>query len=292
MFNYQQGSSARHPIYSNRNSYDVLNTRLAKVYDYSDNSYGLESNSRDRRIATNYNYGNSGGIEFSSRIQTGDDSGISSPPLWKTSPPTSPTEKTSLFCHDLSPNSRLQAIVKGRRELMEMVRSAPESAYELSLQDLVELPMIEGAREKNLTQGRELSSVEIQEKKIKRTKTKNGKRGDLRNKNMDNGHFLKLFFPGSLGLKKRISSTGTSSKVSPKVSPKPHSLEGEKKTSLDREWWKKRFPATRESDHSTTSRSSTSSSNSSRHVGGVLPSCWSIFRTNKSKAKGHKGWLF
>ncbi|KAG6401361.1 hypothetical protein SASPL_138215 [Salvia splendens] len=37
-----------------------------------------------------------------------------------------------------SPDSRAQAIARGRTELMEMVRHMPKSSYELSLKDIVE----------------------------------------------------------------------------------------------------------------------------------------------------------
>ncbi|KAI4320545.1 hypothetical protein MLD38_034014 [Melastoma candidum] len=65
-------------------------------------------------------------------------SGASTPPLWPTSPPDIPTS-ADIYC-SLSPASRTQAILRGQRELMEFVRNLPETSYELSLKDFVDLP--------------------------------------------------------------------------------------------------------------------------------------------------------
>lgn len=63
-------------------------------------------------------------------------SGASTPPLWAGS--GSPESRQTNY-ESLSPRSRTEAIVRGQMELMEMVKSMPESCYELSLKDLVEV---------------------------------------------------------------------------------------------------------------------------------------------------------
>lgn len=55
--------------------------------------------------------------------------------LWKTKPRNSAEYEFSPL---LSPQTRSEAIEKGRKELMEMVRNIPESSYELSMKDLVD----------------------------------------------------------------------------------------------------------------------------------------------------------
>ncbi|KAI4387971.1 hypothetical protein MLD38_000353 [Melastoma candidum] len=67
------------------------------------------------------------------------DSGASTPSLWCTSPPDTPRGRGDIHPR-LSPGLRRQAILQGQRELMDMVRNMPESCYELTLKDLVDLP--------------------------------------------------------------------------------------------------------------------------------------------------------
>ncbi|XP_051139705.1 uncharacterized protein LOC127257363 [Andrographis paniculata] len=66
----------------------------------------------------------------------GDNSGEVPPPLWK--PRRSPSRPLLRRMSPPSPNSRREAIARGRWELMEMVNNMPESYYELSLKDIVE----------------------------------------------------------------------------------------------------------------------------------------------------------
>lgn len=136
----------------------------------------------------------------------------------------------------------------------------PESAYDLSLKDLVELDKI--AVENNGS-----TSEAIQKEKTKRrniNNSRNNKKYGLRNGNMNQRDFLlKMFLPVALGPKKRSSSNGTCSKVL----PKPQRIEGEEmrlEKSVDTEWWKKRFSSSRESLNSRTSRSSSCSNGSRR----------------------------
>ncbi|XP_058097389.1 uncharacterized protein LOC131242641 [Magnolia sinica] len=228
------------------------------------------------------------GIEFSARTQLEEDSGISSPPLWKMSPPRDPPTKAYRFHHHLNPTLRSQAIADGRRELMEMIQNAPDSAYELSLKDLVELPLNKGVRQATLEERGLTNETIHEEKKVTTKMKKNGGKGHgLKHGKVDNGAFLlKMFFP-TLGLKKRSSGVGTCSKVSPKPPP----AEGEKagfEKGVDGEWWKKQNSAGGESDSSGRSGSSGSSNSSGRQMSGVIPGCWSIFHTKDRKGREHR----
>ena len=95
-----------------------------------------------RKTAQNYeNYRNfnGGGVQFRPNEPV-DESGVCSPPLWRTSPPQSPVHArvpNNNYRH-LSPTSRAQAIARGQWELMEMVKNMPESSYELTLKDIVD----------------------------------------------------------------------------------------------------------------------------------------------------------
>lgn len=195
--------------------------------------------------------GSSSVIEFSTMSSLEDESDVSSPPLWKTSLPATPTTMASVL--HLSPTAQSQEIARGHRELMEMIRNMPESAYDLSLKDIVELSTAGGEK-------RGSTSEAIQKGKIKRSIiNNNSKRHGLRNGNTNHRDFLlKMFLPSALGPKKRSSNNATCSKVS----PKPQQMEGEKiglEKSLDTEWWKKRLSSARESVNSRTSRSSSCS---------------------------------
>ncbi|XP_068643882.1 uncharacterized protein [Aristolochia californica] len=214
------------------------------------------------------------GIEFRSRPYPDEDIGGSSPPLWRASPPMSPPP----LHRGLSPNSRLQAIARGQRELMEMVENMPESGYELSLRDLVEVPKATVNPLLQRGEPPQSSAEKIQQmKQIKRTKS--DKKKDLRRGYVGNGDFLlRMFMPSSL--KKSGSGKG---RVSPVKSP-----EGE--------WWKKKSSALGEAEKSgRTSRcgstSSSSSSSSRRNVNGVLPGCWFFLHGHKGKARKHKEGL-
>lgn len=63
-----------------------------------------------------------------------DDSGPVSPPLWR--PGSSTYVPNSSYYHPMS--LRAQEIARGRQELMKLYEGMPESAYELSLKDLVD----------------------------------------------------------------------------------------------------------------------------------------------------------
>lgn len=100
------------------------------IHTSNDRWAGTSIESRVRKASDNYQSRRSSRRE---EENTEDDSGFSSPPLWET------TAKTDYKY--LSPNSKSQAIARGQWELMEMVKAMPESSYELSLKDLVQLPV-------------------------------------------------------------------------------------------------------------------------------------------------------
>ncbi|KAF7829778.1 uncharacterized protein G2W53_012111 [Senna tora] len=180
-------------------------------------------------------------IQFGTESKDTDDSGICSPPLWRTSPPTSPQQRKNYY-RSLSPASRTQAIARGQKELMDMVRNMPESSYELSLKDLVEKPWIEAQaqarEEENQAEQRNLNTRNGFRKEGSGSGRKiQGKRGG---NNIDSGGFyLKMMFPISLGSKKK-TKIETSVNGSSKVSPRP--------SVSDKEWWKKSLSASGKSD--------------------------------------------
>ncbi|PIN14122.1 hypothetical protein CDL12_13241 [Handroanthus impetiginosus] len=221
-----------------------------------------------------------------------DDSGVCSPPLWKNSPSPTASPSQPLLTHQisrsLSPKSRAQAIARGQKELMEMVKTMPESSYELSLRDLVENHTIE-------TQGHQverLNNSSLQQRgvgKVKRQESKNNEK----NMGFENkGLFLKMVFPFNLGSKKKKNFGRNSSG---KVSPKPGGGE--------RDWWKKKFTGSSDSDSSRTSNNSGSSGSSGssggsssdggrsygsrRKKNGFLTgcTCWPFLKSRSSKCE-------
>ncbi|XP_057492769.1 uncharacterized protein LOC130778264 [Actinidia eriantha] len=176
-----------------------------------------------------------------------------------------------------SPNSRLQAIIDGRRKLMEMIQDMPESSYELSLKDIVDEQNNLQADMKDIVIDERSLSMES-EGKTKLQKTKNCKRGRIfRSESMDSGAFLlKMFFPISLG-PKRKPEAGNHSKLSRKLS-----LEGSEK--VHKQWWKMRFLSIGESRNSASSSSSGSTSSTRSRHGDInmTPSCWSFNKKNRS----------
>lgn len=209
-----------------------------------------------------------GGLEMSQQhVDYGDDeSGICSAPLWKNSPPRSPVHP-----FQNSPSSRALAIAKGQWELMEMIKNMPESCYELSLKDLVEKnSILESNQEECLINKEEekenLASTISQEhvvmqQRVKSIKTQESKGEMIRNESFEErGCCLKMFFPIPLDPKKK-QQMKKSTKTT-KVSPKPIEVS----RNLEKDWWKKRFSCSSESDSSKTgsSNSESSGSNDSR----------------------------
>lgn len=218
------------------------------------------------------------GIEFRPCNEE-DESGVTSPPLWHASPPKSPpNESTPLqsqaynhnhHYHSLSPTSRLRAIERGKEELMEMVKTMPESCYELSLKDLVEHSKIHEARQQSraVSEDKEKDNKGGKMKKIKiikfdeRQMSRSGSITDNR------PLLLKMFCPVPLRSKKKKNSSPSNGKVSPRP------VEGEKFGEKD--WWRRRFSVPEPNG---------SGSSSGRSKGPTLPGCWSFFH-KKSKSK-------
>lgn len=225
---------------------------------------------------TKYNSWNGTEVRFDPEMKAVDESGVCSPPLWKTSPPRSPQHRANHY-RSLSPTSRTQAIAKGQKELMDMVRNMPEACYELSLKDLVEKPKLEARQqqqERNISEDRDLnlSSTEILYRRENSNNKRNDKRAQVvkRSASINSGGFyLKMVFPVSLRSNKKNnkkkkndqSVTNTSAKVSPRPSVSDGSPKG-----VDKEWWKKRISVSGESESGRSSCNSESlkSSASSR----------------------------
>jgi hypothetical protein len=243
-------------------------------------SYG----SRARKTAQNYakyNSWNGNGMEvrFAPEVKAADDSGICSPPLWTTSPPRSPPrspQHRANHYRSLSPASRTQAIVRGQKELMEMVRNMPEACYELSLKDLVEQPFVDQARQESVPEERALyrreSSKKMNDKRTQGRRSTGGIDGG--------GLYLKMSFPLSLGSwkNKQKNESSSATNTSAKVSPKPPVTDGSVK-GVDKEWWKKTFSVSGESE------SGGSSSNGSMKSSGSSSSRSSSIRSRSSSSR-------
>ncbi|KAK3230519.1 hypothetical protein Dsin_002400 [Dipteronia sinensis] len=196
-----------------------------------------------------------------------DDSGVCSPPLWRTSPNSSPQHRKNHY-RNLSPSSRTQAIARGQRELMEMVSRMPESCYELSMKDLVEQPIIESKQESFREEIKSSEKGVLKKKKNEKKQLQMMKRSG----SVDNERFLlKMMFPVSLGTKKNNNKKKNDS-LSNNNCSKITVCDGS-----DKDWWNKRFTNNSASAKSSAS-SSSSSSSSTREV-----SCWGFMRTKKSK---------
>ncbi|KAI9200342.1 hypothetical protein LWI28_006263 [Acer negundo] len=214
-----------------------------------------------------------------------DDSGVCSPPLWRSSPNSSPQHRKNHY-RSLSPSSRTQAIARGQRELMEMVGRMPESCYELSMKDLVEQPMIESKQESFREETK--SSVKSNDDKGLLKKKKNEKKQIQmmkRSGSADNERFLlKMIFPVYLGSKKNNNNKKKNDSLSNNNCSKITVCDGSDK-GVDKDWWNKRF--TKNSASAKSSASSSSSSSTNREG-----SCWGFMRTKKSKKVKQEGSKF
>ncbi|KAK3043658.1 hypothetical protein RJ639_000074 [Escallonia herrerae] len=270
---------------------------LERVNDGYDRWGAADYGAKARKTAQNYeNYrtGNSGGVQFRpNSIQ--DDSGVCSPPLWRTSPPLSPGHphpQQNNFRH-LSPASRSQAIARGQWELMEMVKNMPESSYELSLKDLVEKRRVD-IQEERIVEERNFGSGNAYQRVNAKRQESIIRSGSFDNSN-SKGLFLKMAFPFSLGSNKKKKNSAATNPWA-KVSPKPEVMDKSPKGGAEKEWWRKRFSASGESESGVTSSnsgstgssgssgsSSSSRSNSGRTNSACSPSFCTFFESKKSK---------
>ncbi|XP_050364887.1 uncharacterized protein LOC126783456 [Argentina anserina] len=212
-----------------------------------------------QRTARNYKSWKSMGALRLNAAEEESPSDVFSPPLWKTTttrPPRSPNRAVSNY-RNLSPASRTQAISRGQREMMEMVRNMPESCYELSLKDLVERPTMVEVEVDEDTVG----LVKRADGRVK-NKSERKKPMVMRSGSMDSGGFLlKMVFPISLGSNKKNDKMTMINKNKKKRSDY---VEGDSSTSekvsarpcVDKDWWKKRVSASGESGRSESSASS------------------------------------
>ncbi|XP_030528945.1 uncharacterized protein LOC115739809 [Rhodamnia argentea] len=177
--------------------------------------------------------------DFHGGTDADEDSGVCTPPLWRSSPLESPRGHHGSGNHyrSLSPASRTQAIARGQMELMEMVRNMPESCYELSLKDLVELPR---ARQELDTMAVIQSDGSSKRQNSNSRVEGSNNKGHImaRSGSIDNGGFLlKMMFPIPWGSsKKKRDNSGNNFR---KVSPRP-SMDGPARVGVEEEWWKKR----------------------------------------------------
>lgn len=215
------------------------------------------------------------GIQFRpSRLNNGDESGVCSPPLWSKSPPRSPpgSKFSQNKFRNSPPSLRVQAIARGQKELMEMVKSMPESSYELSLKDLVDHQKVgfleddeivvdqeksgfitnkkQGSVKKQASVRKKASvrkqpSLKKVEKKIARTAS------NMSEGNNNPGLFLKMVFPMPFGgsTKKQVPKSPqgkAKTKENPyaKVSTKhvDDNLNDKSSKSGDQKlWWQRRY---------------------------------------------------
>ncbi|XWS23653.1 hypothetical protein CRYUN_Cryun28dG0033500 [Craigia yunnanensis] len=245
---------------------DRMGRRLSDSYDHA-----MSYDSRVQKTAQNYaNYRSWNSMEGRFGAETSmmeDESGVSSPPLWRTSPSRSPLHQQNINYRCLSPSSKSQAIARGQRELMEMVSRMPESCYELTLKDLVEhQPVVVEPKQESFAEGRGvINEDKYKKEEAKGKKKKNNPKPQIkRSGSIDNGGFLlKMVFPISLGSKKKKKKKNDSNTHNSKVSPKPTVSDASGK-SVDKEWWKKRSGSSEsESGGSTINSGSTKSNRSS-----------------------------
>lgn len=178
-----------------------------------------------------------------------------------------------------------------------MVKNMPESSYELSLKDLVEHHRTEtpapqpGGRPLNNNQSlHQRGGVRVKGQESKKTDRNVMRSGSFENR----GLFLNLVFPFSLKSKKKKKLAGNN--TSGKVSPKPEGLKG---GGAEKDWWKKKFTGSSDSDSSRTAHNSggsgstgssggggsgRSSDRGRRKRSGLLTRCWPLFQSRKSKS--------
>ncbi|KAI3844074.1 hypothetical protein MKW92_043903 [Papaver armeniacum] len=226
-------------------------------------------------------------------------------------------------------SNRSQEIARGRQELMDMIRTMPENSYELSLKDLIEhkhqvQPPTDdepqdAALEMESSRNSTNNSSSTTSKVSSKDQTKSNRESNIpvlkRSKSADSSNgknrpvLLKMFLPFSdfgMHKKKRKNKGSKKSAYYAKVSPKPTPLiEGERNsttttnTSIDKEWWKKRFAVAADKyqteitishgglDNRGESSGSSNSSNGSRKMAGLLTCFWS--NTKKTKTILLKG---
>ncbi|KAK4789643.1 hypothetical protein SAY86_016947 [Trapa natans] len=188
---------------------------------------------------------------------------------WKSMEDECPSSPLLPYDHSYSsghsPASRRRAIEQGRRELLEMTLSMPESSFDLSLKDIVE----EHLKSKEPIEG--IDNKKKKQKSMKKRKTVNVAGPVSRTCSMDSGTFMiKMFFPAFLASRRVKTRGGSQSKC--KVSPRT-SMDGAEDRKDCRSWSLKSQSAADQKVHDkNSSRRSTSCRDGRR--GEQLPSCW------------------
>lgn len=160
---------------------------------------------------------------------------VASPPPGKDA--GSPTSQTCIM-EDYNDNqkhlcsdSRAKTIARHRQEMLNMVIDMPDSIFELSMRDLVELPKIVNSIQETPGKGKEDKFLSGGKQKKAKKDTKRGSRRE----SMENGAFLLKVFPLFLGGRRKSSVTSSSSL------PKPMLTYGEKgmlEKNTDGKCWK------------------------------------------------------
>ncbi|KAJ9167104.1 hypothetical protein P3X46_021779 [Hevea brasiliensis] len=277
-------------------------SRISDSYKgHGTTNYGFRAQKTAQNYA-NYQKRNSlPGFGAERKFTDDEDSGICSPPLWRTSPPRSPQHRQNHY-RSLSPSSRAQEVARGQKELMEMVSRMPEGCFELSLRDIVEKrsmvdqtiekrSMVDQTKEENFSKERSINGEDFNARE-KAEKKKNDKRRQVnRSESIDNGGFLlKMVFPISWSSRKKKKKKNNNLAMNNStrdgtVSPKPLLLDGSAKV-VENEWWKQKFLETGETENggfsgnSGSSKSGDSSSRSSSRNSSTRHGrdrCWSFF---------------
>ncbi|KAL3591484.1 hypothetical protein D5086_010124 [Populus alba] len=130
---------------------------------------------------TQYYSNDTGASEVEFQAQVEEDFVDYSLPLWKTDlsrnvrNESSPLLPRGHHYSNISPRSRLQVMAEGRRKLMEIVHSMPESSYELSLKDIVDEQQISEGAQDEMPKQRTTSDFKSEAQIIKKQKTKKTK---------------------------------------------------------------------------------------------------------------------
>lgn len=125
-----------------------------------------------------------------------DDSGPVSPPLWR--PGSSTYVPNSSYYHPMS--LRAQEIARGRQELMKLYEGMPESAYELSLKDLVDQKTAMEQMNSDGSRARKEPENSLKKKRASREHIR-------RNGNDPKNFLLNMFVPSSLTVRSHSPNT-------------------------------------------------------------------------------------
>ncbi|KAJ0973161.1 hypothetical protein J5N97_021120 [Dioscorea zingiberensis] len=230
--------------------------RIKSDYGY----FGRASNVKVGAWAKRITYVNPDEGEFQGVLGRKEDEDVPSPTLWEKKKEggggeRSPGTKSDEAYPMLGLTMRSQMMARYRKEMIDLVRDVPENAYELSLRDIVEIPI-----PRQVKTELEVKGEENKEKK-KKEKKKGGRRMS-RSESLDTGLLLRMFVPATMRRKSFGAAGGTCSKVS----PKPMMADGgggSMEKGPDGEWWKKKDVDELNSSSSSGSSSGGSTSTSS-----------------------------